>query len=98
LSGAIARYAAQSSSIAFDVQIKPSFTPTGSLSVSASDKAGVIQPQVVVTPNTDGSYVLSLGTVTGAAPGHYTGDLTLKLCADAACATAQVVPAVTVAL
>jgi hypothetical protein len=96
LSGAVTRYAAQNSSIAFDVQIKPSFTPTGTLSVSASDKAGVIQPQVAVTPNTDGSYVLSLGTATSAAPGHYTGDITLKLCADAACAASQAVPSVTV--
>jgi hypothetical protein len=96
LSGAVTRYAAQNSSIAFDVQIKPSFTPTGTLSVSASDKAGVIQPQVTVTPGTDGSYVLSLGTATSAAPGHYTGDITLKLCADAACAAAQAVPSVTV--
>jgi hypothetical protein len=96
LSGALTRYAAQNSSIAFDVQIKPSFTPAGALSVSASDKAGVIQSQVTVITNTDGSYLLSLATVTSAAPGHYTGDITLKLCADAACATAQAVPSVTV--
>jgi hypothetical protein len=95
LSGTVLRYAAQNTSIAFEVQIKPSFTPTGSLSVTASDKAGVIQPQVTVTPNTDGSYVLSLSTATGAAPGHYAGDITLKLCADAACAAGQPVPSVT---
>jgi hypothetical protein len=96
LSGAITRYAAQNTSIAFDVQIKPSFTPTGSFTVNASDKAGVIQPQVVVITNADGSYLLSLGTLASAAPGHYTGDITLKLCADAPCTTAQAVPSVTV--
>jgi hypothetical protein len=96
LSGTITRYAAQNSSIAFDVLIKPSFTPTGTLSVSASDKASVIQPQVAVITNTDGSYLLSLSTVGSAAQGHYTGDITLKLCADAACAATQTVPSVTV--
>jgi hypothetical protein len=96
LSGAIARYAAQNSSVAFEVQIKPSFTPSGTLYVTASDKAGVIQSLVTVTPNTDGSYALSLGTATSAAPGHYAGDITLKLCADQACAAAQAVPSVSV--
>jgi len=96
LSGAVTRYAAQSTSIAFDVQIKPSFTPVGSFIVNASDKAGVIQSQVVVITNADGSYLLSLGTAANAAPGHYTGDITLKLCADASCTTAQAVPSVTV--
>jgi hypothetical protein len=95
LSGPVTRYAAQNSSIAFDVQIKPSFTPTGTLSVVASDKAGVIQPQVVVIGNADG-YLLSLGTVASAAPGHYTGDITLKLCADPACTNSQAVPSITV--
>lgn len=96
LSGAVTRYAAQNTSIAFDVQIKPSFTPAGSFTVNASDKAGVIQPQVVVITNADGSYLLSLGTAANAAPGHYTGDITLKLCTDAPCTTAQAVPSVTV--
>jgi len=96
LSGAVTRYAAQNTSIAFDVQIKPSFTPVGSFIVNASDKAGVIQSQVVVITNADGSYLLSLGTAANAAPGHYTGDISLKLCADASCTTAQAVPSVTV--
>ena len=95
LSGAVTRYAAQNTSIAFEVQIKPSFKPSGVFSVFASDKAGVIQSQVVVIENADG-YLLQLSSATGAAPGHYTGDITLKLCADAACATAQAVPSVAV--
>jgi hypothetical protein len=96
LSGGVTRYAAQSAAVAFDVQIKPNFTPAGTLVVTASDKAGVIGQQVGVTAGTDGSYVLSLATVTDTPPGHYTGDITLKLCADQACATAQTVPSMTV--
>lgn len=96
LSGGVTRYAAQSAAVAFDVQIKPSFTPAGTLVVTASDKAGVISPQVGVTAGAEGSYVLSLATVTDTPPGHYTGDITLKLCADQACATPQTVPSMTV--
>jgi outer membrane protein assembly factor BamB len=96
LSGTVTRFAAQDSSVAFEVQVKPNFTPTGTLFVNASDKAGVIGQQVTVTAGTDGSYVLALETVGGTKPGHYTGDITLKLCADQACATPQAVPSMTV--
>jgi hypothetical protein len=96
LSGTVTRYAAQNSGVSFEVQIKPNFTPSGTFSVSASDKAGVIAPQVVVTPAQDGSYVLALDTAAGAPAGHYTGDITFKLCADQACAASQAVPTVTV--
>jgi hypothetical protein len=93
----IARYAAQNTSVDFEVQIKPNnFTPTGTLAVNASDPSNVIGTQVGVTANTDGSYTLSLGSKANAAAGHYTGNVTLKLCADQACATAQAVPSVTV--
>jgi hypothetical protein len=96
LSGAVTRFAAQNTSVALEVQIKPNFTPTGTLFVNASDKAGVIGQQVDVTAGTDGSYVLALQTASGTPAGHYTGDITLKLCADQACATAQAVPSMTV--
>jgi hypothetical protein len=96
LSGTVTRFEAQNSTVAFEVQIKPNFTPTGTLFVNASDKAGVIGQQVGVTAGTDGSYVLALETVTDTPPGHYTGDITLKLCADQACATPQAVPSMTV--
>lgn len=95
LSSAITRYAAQNGSVAFDVQIKPNFTPAGTLTVNASDKAGVIASPVAMTPNTDGSYTLTLSS-TNLVAGHYAGDISLKLCADAACAAAQAVPSVTV--
>ena len=96
LSGGITRIEAQNSKLAFDVQIKPSFTPTGTLFVTASDNAGVIDAQVAVTANADGSYALALETASGTQAGHYAGDITLKLCADAACATPQAVASVTV--
>lgn len=96
LSGGVTRYAAQSAPVAFDVQIKPSFTPAGTLVVTASDKDGVIAPQVGVTAGQDGSYVLALQTAANATAGHYAGDITLKLCADQACATPQTVSSITV--
>jgi hypothetical protein len=96
LSGTVTRFAAQNSTVAFEVQIKPNFTPAGTLFVNASDKAGVIGQQVAVTTGTDGSYVLALETATDTPPGHYTGDITLKLCADQACATPQAVSSMTV--
>jgi len=96
LSGTVTRFAAQNSTVAFEVQVKPNFTPTGTLFVNASDKAGVIGPQVAVTAGADGSYVLALETVSDTKPGHYTGDITLKLCADQDCATPQAVSSMTV--
>ena len=96
LSGGVTRFAAKDSKLAFEVQIKPNFTPTGTLFVSASDKAGAIAAPVAVTAGTDGSYVLALETAAGTPAGHYTGDITLKLCADTACATPQAVASVAV--
>ncbi len=93
----MARVAAQNTGVSFNVQIKPNnFTPAGTLFVTASDPSNVIASQVSVAPNTDGSYTLSLGSVAGADAGHYTGNITLKLCADQACATPQAVSSVTV--
>ncbi len=96
LSGSVVRYAAEGSGVAFDVQIKPNFTPVGTLFVTASDSASVIAPAVAVTANADGSYALALATVNNTSRGHYAGDITLKLCADQACATPQSVASVTV--
>jgi len=96
LSGTVVRYAAEGSGVAFDVQIKPNFTPAGTLFVTASDNASVVSPAVAVTANADGSYALALATMNNATRGHYSGDITLKLCADQACATSQTVASVTV--
>lgn len=96
LSGTVVRYAAEGSGVAFNVQIKPNFTPAGTLFVTASDNASVVSPAVAVTANADGSYALALATINNATRGHYSGDITLKLCADQACATPQTVASVTV--
>jgi len=97
ITASLARYAAQNTSVGFEVRLKPgNFTPTGTLVVNASDPASVIATPVTVATNSDGTYTLSLASATGAAPGHYTGNITLKLCVDPACAMPQAVPSVTV--
>jgi len=88
--------AAAASGLSFSVTVQPSVVPTGALYVLASDKAGIIQPTVAVNSNGDGSYTFAVDTVAALTAGHYTGDVTLKLCADQACATAQTLPPVTV--
>jgi hypothetical protein len=95
-SGDVVRYVAQPTSIALDVVVQPNFTPTGTFYARASDKFGVIKEPVTVTPNQDGSYTLSVNTLSGVTAGHYTGDLTFKLCADQACAMSQPVASVSV--
>jgi hypothetical protein len=96
LSGSVVRYAAINTGMSFEVTIQPSFVPTGTLSAIASDTAGKVVAPVAVTKNADGSYSLVVDTVSALTVGHYKGDLSLKLCADSACATAQAVPSVTV--
>jgi len=96
LSAAPTRISAADSGLSFTVTVQPSVAPAGTLYVLASDKAGIIQPAVVVSSNGDGSYALAVDTVATLTAGHYVGDLTLKLCADQACATAQTLPPVTV--
>jgi hypothetical protein len=96
VTASIARYAAQNTSVGLEVQIKPNnFTPTGTLAVNASDPSNLFAPTVNVATNADGSYTLSLSSAASAAPGHYAGNVTLKLCADPACTATQVVPSVT---
>ncbi|MFA9217794.1 MAG: PQQ-binding-like beta-propeller repeat protein [Sphingomonadaceae bacterium] len=95
LSASPVRVAAAHTGLSLSVQLQPSFTPVGTLYVQAVDKAAVIQSSVSVSSNGDGSYALALDTIPALAAGHYTGDLTLKLCSDASCATPQAVPSVT---
>lgn len=96
LSGSIIRYAAKNTGLSINIAAQPSFKPAGTLYAMASDNASIMQAPVLVTANTDGSYNLAVDTLASMAPGHYTGDLTLKLCSDAACATPQPVPSITV--
>ncbi len=97
LSGDISRIVVGGTSVAIDVSIEPSFTPAGTLYATATDPSGVISPAVAVKPAGAGSYTLSLTSSKSVATGHYTANVTLNLCADAACAVAQQVSSIGVA-
>jgi hypothetical protein len=97
VSGEVLRYAAAGSGVAIDITAQASnFTPAGTLVANASDAAGVLAKNVAVTPVAGGKYVFTVDTVPSLTAGHYKGNLTLKLCSDAACNQAQVVPSVSV--
>lgn len=96
-SGAIARTIAKDTSINIEVTaLATNFTPTGTLYASASDGASLVHAPVTVTANGGGSYTFSLDTLATKPDGHYTGNLTIKLCSDQACTVAQPVPPITV--
>jgi hypothetical protein len=95
LSGTVTRIASSSSGISFDVLAKPSFSASA-FYATATDKDGLVTPNVAVNSNSDGTFTLSVDTKAALVTGHYKGDLTLKLCSDAACTTALAVPSVTV--
>jgi outer membrane protein assembly factor BamB len=96
-SGTIARIIAKGTSIHIDVTAQAAnFTPTGTLYASASDDASLVQAPVTVTTNGAGSYSFALDTVASKPEGRYTGNMTIKLCSDAACTVAQAVPSITV--
>lgn len=99
LSGTVTRHIAVDTGISMEVVIKPDFTPAGTLSASAAVANGtqlVPADAVTVTPNGDGSYTLAMSTVPNAVAGNYTGEWTVKLCSDQACATPQAVPSIKV--
>jgi len=96
-SGNIARVVAQDTSIHIEVTAQAAnFTPTGTLYASASDADSLIKEPVSVTTNGNGSYTFALDTQASKASGRYSGKLTIKLCSDAACTTAQAVPSLSV--
>jgi outer membrane protein assembly factor BamB len=96
-SGAIARVIAKDTSVEIEVTAQAAnFTPTGTLYASASDGAGLVQAPVAIRANGGGSYTFVLDTVASKADGHYTGNLTIKLCSDQACGAAQAVPSISV--
>ena len=91
----LARTVVAGTSIYAEVRIVPIGTTfAGTLYARASDPAGVFSAPIGVTANGDGSYTLELATSTGVTPGKYASRATLSLCADAGCATSQVVPSV----
>lgn len=96
-SGNIARVVAQDTSIHIEVTaLSANFTPTGTLYASASDGDSLIKEPVTVSSNGNGQYTFALDTQASKASGRYSGKLTIKLCSDAACGTAQAVPSISV--
>ncbi len=71
------------------------FAFSGTLSAKAADAGGVFLPAVTVTPN-NGGYALELTTSKTVAPGHYASQVTIRLCSDSSCASAQAVPSISV--
>ena len=96
VSGTITRQVAANTNIAMEVIVKPSFTPAGALYASAPESPALLLPTVAVSPNSDGTYTLALATVASVPAGAHAGEFTVKLCADAACATPQAVPSIKV--
>ena len=96
VSGKITRQVAANTNIAMSVVVKPSFTPAGTLYASVADTPNLLAPTVAVAANGDGTYTLALATVSAVPVGAHAGELTIKLCADAACATPQAVPSIKV--
>jgi outer membrane protein assembly factor BamB len=95
--GSIARVVAKDTSIHIEVTAQAAnFTPTGTLYANAGDGASLVQAPVTVTANGGGSYTFALDTLASKLEGHYTGNLTIKLCSDQACTVAQAIPSITV--
>ena len=96
-SGPIARMIAKDTTVHIEVTAQAAnFTPTGTLYASATDGASLMQAPVTVTANGGGSYTFALDTLASKPAGRYTGNLTIKLCSDQACAVAQAVPSISV--
>jgi len=96
-SGNIARVVAQNTSIRIEVTAQAAnFTPTGTLYASASDGDSLMRTAVAVSSDSNGNYTFALDTQTTKESGHYTGKLTIKLCSDEACNTAQAIPSISV--
>lgn len=49
--------------------------------------ANVIDPAIVVTPQPDGTFVVHVKTASTVSAGHYSGNFTISVCADANCAS-----------
>lgn len=82
-------------SIYVDVVIKPrDMSFTGTLYSQASDPNVVFAAPVSVLGNADGSFTLEFATSNTATAGLYAGTVTLRLCGDPSCATAQPVGSV----
>lgn len=96
-SAAVVRVIAKDTSIHLEVTAQAAnFTPTGTLYASAGDGASLVQTPVTVTANGGGSYTFALDTLASKPGGHYTGNVTIKLCSDEACTIAQAIPSISI--
>ncbi len=96
-SGTVSRVIANGTSINIEIIAQTSnFTSAATVYASASDSAGVLQLPVKVTSNGAGSYTFALDTISTMPGGHYTGNVTIKLCSDQACGVPLNVPTLSV--
>ncbi|WP_374361100.1 PQQ-binding-like beta-propeller repeat protein [Pseudoduganella danionis] len=94
-SGNISRVQALNTSVRIEVMAQASnFTPSGTLYASASDGDGLMRAPVGVSSDSKGNYTFAIDTQATKESGHYAGKLTIKLCSDEACNTAQAVPSI----
>lgn len=70
----------------FAVRARPMFTATGTVYVVIVDTSGVLNPQVSIAAQPDGSYLASLSTA-GLARGHYAGEIEVRVCPVSNCQT-----------
>jgi hypothetical protein len=83
----ISRFAAAGTPVVIQLAIQ-SQSLTGTLYVAASDPSNLFNPAVKVTKTANG-YAAALTVSTTIAPGHYSGNVLLMLCKDAACTMLQ---------
>ncbi|MES3025438.1 MAG: PQQ-binding-like beta-propeller repeat protein [Pseudomonadota bacterium] len=94
-SGPVSGVIAQGTSINIALTAQAAnFTPVGTLYASATDSAGILQLPVKVTGNGGGSYTFELDTLRTLPQGSYAGNVTIKLCSDAACNVPQALPSI----
>jgi hypothetical protein len=69
------------------VTITPAPALSGTVYWGIGNTGGAISTSVTVAVNNDGSYTLTLTPLSSLAPGSHTGQFTVTVCADQACAT-----------
>lgn len=92
----ISRLVAAGTPITVALSVTPvDFAFSGTFAAKASDAAGVFLPTASVTPSHSG-YSVDLTVSPTIAPGHYTGHVTLELCANSGCTAFQRIPKVAI--
>lgn len=96
ISGGIVRLQVAGTTLSAQVDVAPvGFAFTGTLYAAASDPSGVFQSAVTVA-NHAGIYSLGLTTSGSLPAGHYSQEVAIKLCKNAACSSLQRVASVSV--